>query len=570
MQVSKNDASPSPATLANARPLRVAVMLDSFVVQTWVKHVLGQLNRSELFELVMLISKDNGQRGSGRLKTRSSGQLFRAWERFDHGVFSKRKNRPDAIKLVPFVPEPSVRQVHLSHTGEHLVGTELGTLSKADLDVLLDFTSEATTFEMQDCARYGLWSLGSLPNGWLFAHMYRGGDIEVRLDVVQKGTPGSLQCARFATDFLSMFRNGNVLLWRKADAILRTLAGLHRFGWDYVEGRLHKGESAKSVVPDNMTMALFLIRLLVRATGRALTRIFLREDWFIAYRRKSKILDPESAPTEFTVLRAPCDRFYADPFIAEKNGRTYIFFEDYRLDRRKGLISCVEVDSAGNCGEPEVVLETNYHLSYPCVFEWKGDMYLLPESSATGMVGIFRATDFPRGWRSERILIKGHSGLDPTILEYKEKFWLFVTGFNGPAGLSTNDDELFLFFSDTPFGPWAPHPKNPVISDVRSGRPAGRLFFEDGQLIRPSQNSSKRYGYAVSLNRIDVLSETEYAETPIASIDPDWLQGNLGTHTYNQNDKYQVIDGRVWVTFLTRSRKFVEKVRVQGPIVRRP
>ena len=37
-------------------------------------------------------------------------------------------------------------------------------------------------------------------------------------------------------------------------------------------------------------------------------------------------------------------------------------------------------------------------------------------------------------------------------------------------------DELHLYSAPGILGPWKPHPRNPVKSDVRSARPAGRVY----------------------------------------------------------------------------------------------
>ena len=64
-------------------------------------------------------------------------------------------------------------------------------------------------------------------------------------------------------------------------------------------------------------------------------------------------------------------------------------------------------------------------------------------------------------------------------------------------------DELFLFYADELLtNHWKPHPKNPVVSDVKSARPAGSLFFYNNKLYRPSQDCSFRYGYATVINEI--------------------------------------------------------------------
>jgi hypothetical protein len=69
------------------------------------------------------------------------------------------------------------------------------------------------------------------------------------------------------------------------------------------------------------------------------------------------------------------------------------------------------------------------------------------------------------------------------------------------------------------------------------------LFRDKGRLIRPSQDCAKAYGYAIVFSEVVTLSETEYEELPIARLDPEWVKGNLGTHTYTRTDQFEVIDG---------------------------
>jgi hypothetical protein len=116
-------------------------------------------------------------------------------------------------------------------------------------------------------------------------------------------------------------------------------------------------------------------------------------------------------------------------------------------------------------------------------------------------------------------------------------------------------DELHLFHSDSLEGEWTPHCKNPIVSDVRRSRPAGALFFEGGRLIRPSQDCSVRYGYAMTMNKVEVLSVAEYRETPCERINPDWFPGSICTHTYNRTEEFEVLDGmrlKRTLRFLTR------------------
>jgi len=223
----------------------------------------------------------------------------------------------------------------------------------------------------------------------------------------------------------------------------------------------------------------------------------------------------------------------------EKNGRSYLFFEDYKFSSHKGLISCCEVNSEGSCGEPRVVLERPYHLSYPFLFAWQGEIYMIPETRDNGTIEMYRASDFPYFWVHEAVLMSDVAATDSTLLHHQDKWWLFTAGVLYHA---SPEKTLCLFFADSPLGPWTPHPKNPIVSDFSHARPAGCLYFDNGQLIRPGQDCSNNYGGAVRLHRVDVLSETDYKETQLGIIHPDQIPGSRGIHTLNQNAKYRVID----------------------------
>ena len=83
---------------------------------------------------------------------------------------------------------------------------------------------------------------------------------------------------------------------------------------------------------------------------------------------------------------------------------------------------------------------------------------------------------------------------------------------------------------------------NPVVSDVRCARPAGKLFVHKGQLFRPAQDGSRGYGGSVAIRRVDSLTTASYAESPVNRIDPDWDDDLVGTHTLNRDGNTSVVD----------------------------
>ncbi len=107
-------------------------------------------------------------------------------------------------------------------------------------------------------------------------------------------------------------------------------------------------------------------------------------------------------------------------------------------------------------------------------------------------------------------------------------------------------DELFLHYSDSPLSEnWIPHKRNPIVSDAKSARPAGRLFVRDGHLYRPSQNSSRHYGYGFNICEIIKLTETEYEEKIVSVVEPKWDKNIVSTHTISYEDGLTIIDGEL-------------------------
>jgi hypothetical protein len=139
-----------------------------------------------------------------------------------------------------------------------------------------------------------------------------------------------------------------------------------------------------------------------------------------------------------------------------------------------------------------------------------------------------------------KILLEARAPLDTTLTEVNGTWLMFVN--IEEEGVAVNWDELHLYFADSPLGPWKPHARNPIVSDVRTARPAGRLFQLNGALFRPSQDSSLRYGYGAIINIVTEVSATTYKETPVLKFHPDRDTHLLGIHTVNMTEEMTVFD----------------------------
>lgn len=223
-----------------------------------------------------------------------------------------------------------------------------------------------------------------------------------------------------------------------------------------------------------------------------------------------------------------------------QDGVYYIFAEEALYSNRRGRIICLTLDDQLEIISTQVVLEQPYHLSYPFIFEFDGELYMLPETRQNNRIELYRCTKFPNQWVFERALIENIAALDCTLAQSNGKWWLFA---QIPAEGSSKRGALHLFHADDPIcGDWTPHTNNPVLIDEHSDRPAGRVFYDRGSLIRPGQDGSKRYGYATSFSRIDVLTESTYKETYLHCFQPVDSRKFQAVHTYNSIGGISVID----------------------------
>lgn len=255
-------------------------------------------------------------------------------------------------------------------------------------------------------------------------------------------------------------------------------------------------------------------------------------------------------PGDFAALQPllpPRDRSWADPFPVLRDGRCWVFVEEVVHHPKKGRLAVFELDESGQLadGSFRVILERDYHLSYPNVFAHEGEWWLVPESRANRTVDLYRCVEWPYRWEHERSLMRDTEVVDATFWPRDGCWWLFGGTPTEPGGNASG--QLCLWSADSPLSDdWTPHPANPIVADRSCARPAGRLFEHEGKLIRPAQDCSVRYGYGVKLMEITEWTDTTYRERELKAYTP--TPGNIATHTFNRAGGWLLGDAasRIW------------------------
>jgi hypothetical protein len=544
--------------------LRVGVMLDDWTVPAWVAEVLRSVERSGVAELTTVIlnrqpltaRKSWGEPLQRTLIGRSSGfsmLLWRLYVRMD-----ERLRRDFATPFRPTNVQPLligakvINVMPMREGSVHLFGeADIAVIKRDRLDMILHFGFNVVCGDILSSARYGVWSYHHGDN-----NQYRGGPAgfwemyernpvtgTVLQILTQEPFAGRVIYRTYGAtrSFESLLVN-RYLPYRKAiPFVARCLRKVYENGADGIRPEAEAPAHTQCLyrTPRNRQMLLFLIRvvykmLFVRIQDR------LRIDgnhWFLALARG--VAPDEQIAGKVKALHPPGGRFWADPMIVRSNGAAFMFFEDYDYSLRRAHISVVEIDADGQLGVPRTALKADHHLSYPFVFEWRGSHFMVPETASVHAVRLYRSVEFPTRWDYVQDLLSDIEATDATICEHEGHWYLFTSVSESGGSLW---DELFLFVGDTPLGPWVPHPMNPIVSDVRSARPAGGLFRRDGVLYRPAQNSDKTYGGSLAIMEVMELTPDRYAERLAYRIEPDWLPNIYGCHTITITDDLIALD----------------------------
>lgn len=255
------------------------------------------------------------------------------------------------------------------------------------------------------------------------------------------------------------------------------------------------------------------------------------------------------------------DRFFADPFVYSWNDeQIVVFVEELEFDKPVGRLTELIVDAKTKklLGK-HTLLQLNSHLSYPAIICNNGEVFVYPENGANGKLTLYK---YERGeHKLKEVGVVVEEGLtDATIHKIGEDYYMFATK------VPNTQEDLYLYKSKRFDGDYK---EIGLVSQGReNSRSAGNLFEAEGNLYRPAQNCSKRYGGAVEIMKCKISSVGKYSEEHSFSLNPTSFKYNIGLHTINFHKGGCVIDGYGFLyPIIGRLLHFLRRV-VKGPIKR--
>ena len=551
---------------------RFGIMCNGHRFPAWQAAAIRSLLAMEGVEAAVLITPDQAAGRPGKLRRLADWPRL-LWNLYNKGLVERRSVASRPIDLSTELSDVRVMACRTEPVGryaERFSDEDVAAIRELDLDFILRFGFGIVKGDVLAVPRWGVWSFhhgderayrGRPPGFWELVNGEKvvGSILQRLTERLDAGT--ILYRGFFKPVAHSYRRTRDELFLGSSEWPAAVVGGIRSGDVSVASAPASSTEAAVRRDPGNLVMIGFLARQFIQLIRSQWTGLTAAAIWTVGVAEApiASVLEG-NLPAIRWFPEQGASRYLADPFPLSTNGGLWALVEDYDYRSHRGLISALDLNDWDSLPRP--VIDAGVHASYPYVFEWEGTLWCVPETYQAKEVRLYRAVEFPDTWEHHATLIKGVAALDSTVIHHDGLWWLFCT--DRDAG---SNNKLRIWFSSRLEGPWTPHPRNPVKTDVRSSRPAGTPFVSNGILYRPAQDGSDSYGGSITINRVDQLTPTKFVEEVVARIDPPG-HGRYrdGLHTISAIGDRIVLDGRrdtfVFAAFrreltsrLSRSRK---------------
>ena len=316
-----------------------------------------------------------------------------------------------------------------------------------------------------------------------------------------------------------------------------------------------------------------------------------KEIYTIAVRPRPTAEGAEPLPAleggPYTLLPGREGWWFADPLLYHRRGKRWLFAEAMDLSTGKGRLEVCELHDDGTADGWRIALEEDFHLSFPMVFDWNGEVWMIPETGSDHSLRLYRCKTFPTQWELVQRFPTDEELCDTILLDRRAEALTLLCSETRP------DNQLYVRYrrytlrhavqetaavplpaEDTL--PAAPGPFELLPDEAYNlqhrdfdlvSRNAGPFFLLGEQIIHPTQVSTT-VDYGVYLQ---FLARRGSSEVPLCAATPQNVEITglapadiIGIHTYCRDDVLEIIDAR-YLTRLPKIETAVETVSEAKP-----
>lgn len=551
--------------------LRYGIMCNGYFLKKWQIKVVENLKSLDFVELSLIIINDENPETKKSLINKIKG-IFK--KDFVFKLYNRFFFNPDSIKIIDTssifrdIKSIKCKTEKKGKYSEYFIPSDIDVIRNFNLDFILRFGFNIIKGEILQVSKYGVWSFhhsdeqkyrGGPPGFW---EIYKKDKVSAFIlqKLTDKLDSGLLLKKGFIDTVLHSYQHSiDKLFMTSAIFPKQVCIDLKNRSANYFNCEPINTNAKIFKQPSNLQSISFIIKLIKNRISFHFNELFFAEQWNFGVIEKPIIDIITDKNPDITWMCTGRKDFYADCACFKNNDELQIVFENYSFKKSKAKISIISYKKNKYSNIKEVILSEN-HLAYPYIFEYQNETYCIPESYQDNSVKLFKFDSFENKFVFIKNLIDNIDAIDSTLFYYNNFWWLFFTRKAGDLSNSA----LYAYYSENIFGEYKSHENNPVKIDISSSRPAGKPFYFQGFLYRPSQNSSTTYGGKIMINKINILTIKEFNETTEFIISPFKSKFDKGIHTINSVDNFTVIDGKkyifVWNSFINKLFKKISNI----------
>lgn len=272
-------------------------------------------------------------------------------------------------------------------------------------------------------------------------------------------------------------------------------------------------------------------------------------EWGVAFRKIDSygllLCEHDDNKAPFSVIPNTNEYWFADPLFFSDNGQVWLFVEAYNRERRKGEIGVFDIVD-GEAVNFRKIISMPTHMSYPFVFKYQEEYYMIPETGAAEEIVLYKATAFPEKWTRDKVLLYGEMFRDSTVFQDADGK-LKVLSYR-QTGSRRYNVKYYLTVFDLDMKTKTLSLVSEVVDKKKINRPAGPVISIGDKNYRLAQKCSRVYGesiYTYEMNNFDMpIMDKRIGELSGNKIRLDREGKIILFHTYSQAGGYEVIDYR--------------------------
>ena len=550
----------------NGLKKRVGILLRSLNGSKYLYETVEELSRSGTIEIFFMLNREAAlkKRWAAQARMRTQGvPRFAAWIFFmltangEGGIlsriFPRVKEHRDVWSLEKFITNEPVRLnpiVSSSGFSVRYSEEDIERIKSLGLDIIIRGNAPGIfRGEILSAAKEGIISFHHGDNRWnrggpaaFWEVYYRKPSTGFVIQILTEELDGGKVLFRGEVSTCRSYTENIVKLFNESNPYMAKII------LEYAEhGTLPQPEERTPFggmllrTPSSAQTVKYIFMTLREFAGWVVNRIILRKGlrWGVAFTPGPW---RDAVLRKGTEIKNPAGRFFADPFVVTKDEKTICFVEDYHFKEKKGRIAAIEIIDKKNYRILGPVLEEPFHMSFPFVFEYRGDLFMVPETRESNAIRLYKCVEYPLKWEYQKDILSDVKAVDSMLFEYRSRWWLLTNLAAG--GNSDHGSQLFAYHSENPYSDnWIPHEKNPLVFNGTIARNGGLLDAESGQPVRVRQKQGfNAYGAGLTLAQITELTPSTFREREIGQITPDFFRKIRGCHQFHSNGRYTVYD----------------------------